>query len=64
MKAIVFIGCFLFSVFFTSTESNSAAATKEVNQIIFNVTYERILINGQWWIFVYEDGKLINQYPE
>ncbi|MEO7357979.1 MAG: hypothetical protein ABIY50_10735 [Ignavibacteria bacterium] len=28
-------------------------------------TYVRVLINGKWWIYEYdEDGKLINVYPD
>ena len=28
-------------------------------------TYERVLINGEWWIFVYDcDGNLIEVYIE
>lgn len=64
MKGIVFIACFLFAIFFAGPVSSHATVTTQVNEIIFQVTYQRILIDGQWWIFVYEDGKLVNQYPE
>ena len=30
----------------------------------FRLHYERILIDGIWWIYVYDNGKLIESYPE
>jgi hypothetical protein len=29
-----------------------------------NTTYQRVEIDGKWWIFVYDGEKLIDVYPE
>lgn len=29
-----------------------------------NLTYERILINGTWWIFVFENNRLLDLYVD
>ena len=30
----------------------------------FRLHYERILIDGIWWIYVYDNGKLLESFPE
>ena len=31
---------------------------------LVDITYEKMLIDGVWWIYVYQDGVLIEYYPE
>lgn len=30
----------------------------------FTLTYIRVLINGRWWIYVYDKSSLIDVFPE
>ncbi len=45
--------------------TGSQAALTSTETACENCTYERVLIDGAWWIFVYNvDGALIENYPD
>lgn len=46
----------------TKVQSQSSVSSK-INSN-FRLHYERVLIDGVWWIYVYDSGKLIDTYPE
>ena len=47
-----------------SGSTNSSAYGDKSEKSLAEITTQRILIDGVWWIFVYEDGVLIYCYPE
>ena len=63
---------FLCTIFFVPQNSSAASQvsgkllTPASEQIIFSdeLEYERILNDGIWWIYVYDNGKIVDVYPE
>ncbi len=69
----VIVILFLFSLFpqnstafqkTNSTASTSAEFTSVKIDSVITLHYERVLIDGVWWIFVYDKGKLMESFPE
>ncbi len=66
--AIIFVLCFcLFSsISYISIYYSEANSRQEFclinNELSSNVVYERINLDGVWWIVVYEDGVKIQEY--
>lgn len=65
----------LFLLFLSPQHSTANPASKESaillqnsnslnNNFISYLHKERVLVDGIWWIFVYDSGKLIDAYPE
>ena len=50
----------LIFVFFISASPVSSVVYSKTTEI----TTEKVLVEGVWWIYVYEDGILINTYPD
>lgn len=46
----------------TKVQSQSFVSAK-INSN-FRLHYERVLLDGVWWIYVYDSGKLVDTYPE
>jgi hypothetical protein len=71
IKAIIFIFVFTFIIIstFTTPATNNKPNITANNSIALtledNYRYERVLINGVWWIYVYNsDNILIEKYLE
>ena len=55
-----------------STAFNIAIASKALSQnsvsskinSSFRLHYERVFLDGIWWIYVYDNGKIVEVYPE
>lgn len=47
-----------------SSSSSLKSYSEILEHSICEVTYERVLIDGLWWIIVYDDGVKINEYPD
>ncbi len=69
--AILVILCFLIlaPTGFSKTEKselsyNSLSLISGFESSAVTLDYKRVLINGVWWIYVYDNGKLIDVYPE
>ncbi len=66
MKLKLFFIAFLTSLSCTFANPISTLETHQSNLIYSNLdlalTYERVFIDGFWWIIVYEDGVKIMQY--
>ena len=50
---------------FSVSPNDVQAATTSVSSVEDNdYTYERVYIDGIWWIYVYDGGDLIAVYPD
>ena len=65
MSKFLLVLCFtiLLSIPIT-TSQNEVIKINHTSENIAAITTEEKLIDGIWWIYVYEDGILINCYPE
>jgi hypothetical protein len=45
-----------------SESSSPEGAVKAVNSSFEDITYQRVKIDGVWWIYVYQDGVKVQQY--
>ena len=48
----------------TGTKAQSQSSVSSKINSNFRLHYERVLIEGVWWIYVYDSGKLVDAYPE
>ncbi|MCB0722965.1 MAG: hypothetical protein KDC73_10825 [Ignavibacteriae bacterium] len=54
---------FLLSLIFVFLISASPVSSVVYSKTT-EITTEKVLVEGVWWIYVYEDGILINTYPD
>ncbi|MBK8551055.1 MAG: hypothetical protein IPL53_08370 [Ignavibacteria bacterium] len=47
-----------------AAKNNSLSSGKVLNSHVRSVIFQRVLIDGVWWILVFDSGKLINAFPE
>ena len=42
----------------------SATVTTSLSKQDGDLEYVRVFVNGEWWIYVYDGGELIAEYPD
>lgn len=48
----------------TRIEHHSVSSVLKIQTFNSTLKYQRVLVNDVWWIYVYDNGKLIETYPE
>jgi len=49
----------------TGAVTSSIISAEQTSVLVVTYIYERVKIDGVWWIFVYnEDGTFVNCYPD
>ncbi len=48
----------------TRIEHYSVSSVLKIQTFNSTLKYQRVLVNDVWWIYVYDNGKLIETFPE